>query len=72
MRAALPEVEEETEEDAFEVEEVTGEDLMADDDQDGLMEPAAEEEAFADAFAEEDEEAMRHRKLLNLRHDQLW
>ncbi|CAL8463645.1 g3179 [Coccomyxa elongata] len=69
LRAALPEVEEETEEDAVEVEEVTGEDLMADDDQDELVEPAAEEEAFTDAFAEEDEEAVRHRKLLNLRHD---
>ncbi|EIE27695.1 hypothetical protein COCSUDRAFT_64337 [Coccomyxa subellipsoidea C-169] len=64
MRAALPEVEEEAEEDAFEVEEAIGEDLSGEDDQDGLMEPAAEEEAFADAFTEEDEEAMRHRKFL--------
>ena len=33
--------------------------------QDDIEEPAAEEEAFTDAFEEEDEEDFRHRKLLN-------
>lgn len=33
-------------------------------DQDDIEEPAAEEEAFTDAFEEEDEEDFRHRKLL--------
>ena len=35
-------------------------------EQDDIEEPAAEEEAFTDAFEEEDEEDFRHRKLLRL------
>ncbi|CAL5223917.1 g6515 [Coccomyxa viridis] len=35
-------------------------------EQDDIEEPAAEEEAFTDAFEEEDEEDFRHRKLLKL------
>ena len=35
-------------------------------EQDDIEEPAAEEEAFTDAFEEEDEDDFRHRKLLKL------